>query len=384
MQTMTETLPERAKAVGSIANDHADWGDQHGRLAEPVVEALHNEGLYGMWVPRSLGGGELDPVSSLQVIENVAYGDPSTGWVLMAAALAIGTGAAYLGDDAVKALFKGKRMPVIAGQGTRPGKAVPHDSGFLLSGSWSFASGIKHGTHIHTLAIIEGTGEPRIFVLPVEQVTLVDNWDVMGLRATGSIDYTIDSVYVPDSFSHFAVTDVPRRGGHLYDIGIVGFAAMCHSAWACGIGRRMLDELASNVRSRGGRAGTQATSESFLEQYAKAEGTYRAARALVYEIWGEAWRLLERGEKPSLRQQSVIRLAMAHVTWAAHDVAMFVYTSAGTHGLRAGTIQRLFRDMHAGTQHLIASPPVFRALGRELAGLAPNASWRFVDLIDPA
>jgi alkylation response protein AidB-like acyl-CoA dehydrogenase len=385
MQTLTETLPERAKAVGSIANEHADWGDRHGRLAEPVVDALHDEGLYGMWVPRSLGGAELDPVSSLQVIENVAYGDPSAGWVLMAAALAIGSGAAYLGDDAVKALFPAqsrKRFPVIAGQGTRPGVAVPHDGGFLLSGSWSFASGIKHGTHIHTLAIIQGTGEPRIFVLPVEKVRLIDNWDVMGLRATGSIDYTIDSVYVPDSFTHFAITDVPKRGGNLYTVGIVGFAAMCHSAWACGIGRRILDELASNVRTRGGRAGTQATSESFLEQYAKAEGTYRAARALVYEIWTEMSRLLERGERPSVRLQSLVRLAMAHVTWAAHDVAMFVYTAAGTTGLRAGTIQRLFRDMHAGTQHLVASPPVFRAIGRELAGLAPKATWRFVDLVD--
>lgn len=381
---MTVTLPERAKAVGSIASEHADWGDQHGRLAEPVVEALHKEGLYGMWVPRSLGGSELDPVSSLQVIENLAYGDPSTGWVLMAAALAIGTGAAYLGDDAVKELFTGSRMPVIAGQGTRPGKAVPHKDGFLLSGSWSFASGIKHGTHIHTLGIIETTGEPRIFVLPVEKATLIDNWNVMGLRATGSIDYTIDSVYVPDSYTHFAVTDVPKRGGSLYTVGIVGFAAMCHSGWACGIGRRLLDELAANVRTRGGRTGTQATSESFLEGYAKAEGTYRAARALVYEVWGEMAQLMERGEQPSVRLQSLVRLAMAHVQWASHDVAMFVYTSAGTTGLRAGTIQRLFRDMHAGTQHLIASPPVFRALGRELAGLAPKATWRFVDLIDPS
>ena len=384
MQTMTVTLPERAKAVGSLASEHADWGDQHGRLAEPVVDALHKEGLYGMWVPRELGGAELDPLSSLQVIENLSYGDPSTGWVLMAAALAIGTGAAYLGDEAVKELFKGPRMPVIAGQGTRPGNAVPHDGGFLLSGSWSFASGIKHGTHIHTLGIIEGTGEPRIFVLPVEKVTLIDNWNVMGLRATGSIDYTIDSVYVPDSYTHFAVTDVPKRGGSLYSVGIVGFAAMCHSGWACGIGRRLLDELAGYVRTRGGRAGTQAASESFLEQYAKAEATYRSARALVYEVWGEMWQLMQRGERPSVRLQSLVRLAMAHMQWASHDVAMFVYAAAGTTGLRAGTIQRLFRDMHAGTQHLIASPPVFRALGRELAGLAPKATWRFVDLIEPS
>jgi alkylation response protein AidB-like acyl-CoA dehydrogenase len=234
------------------------------------------------------------------------------------------------------------------------------------------------------LGIIEGTGEPRIFVLPVEKVNLIDNWNVMGLRATGSIDYTIDSVYVPDSYTHFAVTDVPKRGGSLYTVGIVGFAAMCHSGWACGIGRRLLDELAGYVRTRGGRTGTQSTSESFLEQYAKAEGTYRSARALVYEVWGEMSHLIERGEQPSVRLQSLVRLAMAHVQWASHDVAMFVYAAAGTTGLRAGTIQRLFRDMHAGTQHLIASPPVFRALGRELAGLAPKATWRFVDLIEPS
>jgi indole-3-acetate monooxygenase len=384
---MTQTiidLPSRAAAVGTLASEHAEYGDKHGRLAEPVVEALHREGLYGMWVPRSVGGAELDPVSSLQVIENVAYGDPSAGWVLMASALAIGTGAAYLEEAAVRELFTGARLPVIAGQGTRPGVAVPRGGGFLLSGSWSFASGIKHGTHIHTLAIIEGTGEPRIFVLPVEQAVLIDNWDVMGLRGTGSIDYRIDSAFVPEGYTHFAVTETPRRGGHLYTVGIVGFAAMCHSAWACGIGRRMLDEIAGNVRTRGGRAGTQATSESFLEQYAKAEGVYRAARALVYESWADAWQTLERGERLTTRQHSVIRLAMAHVTWAAHDVAKFVYASAGTTGLRAGTIQRLFRDMHAGTQHVVASPPVFRAIGRELAGLAPNQTWRFVDLVDRA
>ena len=182
-------LPERAKAVGALANQHAEWGDQHGRLAEPVVEALHREGLFGMWVPQSLRRRRARPPPIAAGHRERAYGDPSAGWVLMAAALAIGTGAAYLDDAAVEELFSGERLPVIAGQGTRPGNAVPEKGGFRLSGSWSFASGIKHGTHIHTLGIINGTGEARIFVLPVEQAVLIDNWDVMGLRATGSIDY---------------------------------------------------------------------------------------------------------------------------------------------------------------------------------------------------
>lgn len=379
---MAMSLPERAKQVAKLASEHGSYGDREGRLAEPVVEAMHREGLFGMWVPRSLGGAELDPVESLQVIENVAYGDPSAGWVLMAASLAIGTGAAYLEEDAVRELFSGERLPVIAGQGTRPGKAIPVDGGFKLSGSWSFASGIKHGTHIHTLGVIEGTGEPRIFVLPVENATLIDNWDVMGLRATGSIDYKIDGAFVPEGYTHFAVTETPKRGGSLYTIGIIGFAAMCHSGWACGIGRRLLDELAEYVRARGGRAGTQAQSESFLEGYAKAEGTYRAARALIYETWGDIKETLDKGKQLSVRQNTLMRLGIGHVTWAAHDVAAFVYRAAGTTGLRAGTIQRLFRDMNAGTQHVVASPPVFRTIGRELAGLAPNQVWRFLDLVD--
>ncbi len=373
----------RAQRVADLASRFGDEGDRLGRLSQPVVDALHEEGLFGIWVPRIVpGGSELDVVTSLRVIEAVAYGDPSSGWVLMAAALAIGTGAAYLAREAVDQLFSGPTLPVIAGQGTRPGVAVPTDGGFRLSGSWSFASGIKHATHIHTLGVIQGTNEPRIFVLPVEQATMIDNWDVLGLRATGSIDYRIDNVFVPEAYTHFAVTETPRQGGNLYRIGIIGFAAICHSAWACGIGRRLLDELAAKVRGGIGRSGTQASSETFHEEYAKTEAKYRAARALVFDAWGSVSETLERGEPLAARQHTMIRLAMAHITWTCKEVADFVYKSAGTVALRAGTIQRLYRDMHAGTQHITSAPPVIRNAGRELAGLATGKRWLFLDLVD--
>ena len=84
---------------------------------------------------------------------------------------------------------------------------------FRLSGSGSVGSGLKHGTHIHTLGVIEGTGEPRIFVFPGGEATLIDNWAVLGLRATGSIDYRTTNVFVPESYTHFAVTESPKRGG---------------------------------------------------------------------------------------------------------------------------------------------------------------------------
>jgi alkylation response protein AidB-like acyl-CoA dehydrogenase len=382
---VSSDLPAKARVVARIADEHAAAGDRQGYLSAPVVEALHQHGLYGMWVPRSIpGGAESDVISSLDVIEQVSCGDPSAGWVLMAAALAIGTGAAYLDEPAVDALFTGGRLPVIAGQGTRPGTAIPQQGGFRLSGSWSFASGIRHATHIHTLGIVQGSGEPRIFVLPVGEATLVDNWDVLGLRATGSIDYRIDEVFVPEAYTHVAITDVPKRGGALYTIGIIGFAVICHSAWACGIGRRLLDELAAKVSGGVGRSGTLAGSEAFHEQYAKAEATYRSARALVYETWSGVQDTLARGDALDTRQHTLMRLALANATWSCHEVAEFVYRSAGTVALRSGVIQRLFRDMHAGTQHVTSAPPVYRAAGRELAGLAPGRTWLFLDLVDPA
>lgn len=376
------SLPEKAQALFPLLDQHAAAAEDRQALADDVVDALHADGFWGMWAPRAVGGSELDPVPSLEVIERLAYGDPSVGWVLMAAALAIGTAGAYLGDDAAGELFGGDRCPVIVGQGTRPGSATQQDGGFSLSGEWSFASGIKHATHIHTLAVIEETGEPRIFVLPVGQAALIDNWDVMGLRATGSIDYTIDSVFVPEGFTHFAATESPRRGGDLYRMGLIGFALIDHTAWALGIGRRLLDELVALVRSKAGRPGAQAETDSFLEGLERVEGIMRAARALAVETWTDVQETLHRGEQLTFDHHTRMRLGATHVTWAAHEAGMFAYLSGGTTALRAGTLQRLFRDLHAGTQHLIVSPPVRRAVGRSLAGLAEGKTWQFVALAD--
>jgi alkylation response protein AidB-like acyl-CoA dehydrogenase len=220
--------------------------------------------------------------------------------------------------------------------------------------------------------------------LPVEQATLIDNWDVLGLRATGSIDYRIDDVFVPEAFTHPATTEEPLRGGHLYSLGIIGLAILCHSAWAAGIGRRILDELAAKVQAGVGRTGTLASSEAFHEQYAKAEGKYRAARAFVRETWGDVNASLDAGTPLTVRQNTLLRLALANITWACHDVSEFAYTAAGTIALRSGPMQRLFRDMHAGTQHITSAPPVIRNTGRELAGLATGKKWLFLDLVEQA
>jgi len=208
------------------------------------------------------------------------------------------------------------------------------------------------------------------------------NWDVMGLKATGSIDYTLDKVFVPEDFSHPLLILEPKRGGSLYRIGIINFAGICHSGWALGVARRMLDDLRDLTKAKMGRAAQSAANDSFQSAYGLAEAKLRAARALLFETWADIEDTLDRDEPLTTRQETLNRLALYNVTWTANDVSEFVYKAAGTTALRDGPIQRYFRDMHAGTQHVTSSPAVLQACGQELAGLAEGKRWMFLSLVD--
>jgi alkylation response protein AidB-like acyl-CoA dehydrogenase len=374
-------LVASAQELQPLLRENAAANEAGGRLTEAVNDALHEHGLFGMWTPAPLGGSEADPIASLQIVQALAYADPSTAWVTMAAALATGTGGAYLGDEAADAMFGGDRFPVVAGQGTRPGTAVRDGDGYRLTGSWGFASGIKHAQWIHTLGIVEDTGQPLIFVLPVDQANLSDNWDVMGLKATGSIDYTIEDVYVPASFTHDGTAEAAVRGGSVFNLGIMHFAIIGHSAWALGLSRRMLDDLAEQVRSKAGRPGTLADSTAFQAAYGENEAKWHAARALVYGAWREVAETIQGGGHLTHEQRTMVRLALYNATWTAEAIANSVYKSGGTTALRSGAMQQFFRDMHAGTQHVTSGPQVIEGAGRALAGLAPDHQWFYMNLV---
>jgi alkylation response protein AidB-like acyl-CoA dehydrogenase len=382
--TADEAL-ERARGIAKLADEQSAECEALGMLTKELDDALHESGLYGMWVPKSLGGLELDPLTSIEVIETVARGQSSAGWVLMAAGLSVGTGAAYLGDEAIAEIFTDvDRWPIIAGQGTRPGTAKRVDGGFQISGDWSFGSGLKHSQYIHSAVVTDDTGEFRITVVPVEKANLEqDSWNVLGLKATGSIDYQMRDVFVPEHFTHNGLQQESTRGGALYKLGIIQIALICHSGWGLGTARRLLDELAASAQKKAGRAGQIAESDAFQMGFADAEAKLRAARALVFESWRDAWETLVSGGELSTRQGTLLRLALEHVTWTMADVAQFVYKNGGTSALRDGTVQRFFRDANAGTQHITSAPGVVKAAGKELAGLAPDHQWVFLDIVDP-
>ena len=377
-------LPTAARAVAELASEEMHRAEAR-EADRPGLDAIRDAGLLRIWIPRSLGGEELDVVRSLDVIETLSYGDPSVGWSCSRAASS-GHDRRLLRAGMYRRALRARRAaPGIAGHGTRPGTAVPVDDGWTLSGSLSFGSGMLHASHTHNLAIVEGTGEARIFVTPVSDAHLLrDSWEVLGLRATGSIDYTIDGAFVPRDWSHAAGQASSERGGLLYNLGIIGFVTLGHAAWALGLGRRMLDELIGLVEAKAGRAGAQAEDPAFLEGFQVAEGRLRSARALVHETWGDIDASFAAGDEMTVRQQTLARLALVNATFSVHEVAQFAYLAGGTAPLKTGTvIQKLFRDMHAGTQHISSGPIMRRNTGLGLLGhVADGKAWAFAEMVD--
>ena len=370
-----EALLARARALGPALAAGAEAGEAQGALNDEAADALRRDGFVNMWVPTALGGSNLRPIEVVRIIEALTYADSSVGWVLSTSSLAAGGAGVFLPDDVVRDMFPPGSPPFIAGQGIPNGRAVVQPGGgYRLSGNWNYGSGIKHANFVIVGAMVfdgdalrlrDGKPEARFFYLPRAEVTLTGNWDVIGLRATGSVDHSVTDQFVPEERTFPAVAPEPLRESRAV-LGFPTLAAAGHAAFALGIGRRMIDEIALFAQSRAGRPGAIGDSESFQEDYASAQARLQAAHAFVSRSWEEAETVFARGAALTQQQDSFLRLSMIHATNAVADICTFGYRAAGGTSLRRSVIQRLFRDIHAGAQHIVCSPGALRTCGREL------------------
>ncbi|HEX6355155.1 acyl-CoA dehydrogenase family protein [Actinophytocola sp.] len=381
-----DEMARRVEEIAPILRDQAEASEELRRPTDEVVRALTAAEVLKISIPRAFGGYEFSPSQVVQTIERLSYHEASVGWAVMAAQMVTGCTGAYLGAEAAADLYAdvpAGRHAIIAGQGTRLGQAVRVDGGFRISGHWGFASGIPLATHIHTAAFCAETGQPLVFTFPKELATLVDNWDVLGLRATHSIDYVCEDVFVPATHVYEATTTENVHGGAVYRLGLVNLAAVCHTGWALGVGRRLLDELKALAQTKTGTHNASVDTGHFHASFAQAEARFRAARAWVMEVWADNEATLDRGEHLSTEQETLTRLMLNNTTWSVQAVGQTVYQWAGTTAMRRGDLQRYFRDLNAGTQHVTSGPVVLQHTGRWLAGLAPDAHWQFLDLVSP-
>lgn len=375
---MTDMLTA-ARAVTDVVEREAAASEAARTLTQPVVEALHDAGLFRLMTPRDLGGEEADLATVLAVYEEVTRADASTGWSLLANATTTGFAGAFLGDRAVKAMFGGDADPVHAGQFAPRGTSVACDGGYVVSGRYSFGSGCAHAGWMgggtieldeQGTPVISERGIPviRAFFVPAAGVELLGNWDVMGLCGTGSYDYAVPEQTVDESFTFRLVEDEPQRGGPLYRLGVLGLTAAGHAAFALGVGKRALEELLTIVAGKQRLGATIPLREQqlFRHELGMHDAALRAARALVFEAFDDAQSTLERGDDATPLQRQRLRQATTYATRVAVDVVRFAYTAAGTDALRPSVLQRCFRDMHAATQHIFVDPDTMTETGRLL------------------
>src|SRR5687768_8663589 len=126
-------LLDAVDSVRDVVMACADESEALGDLAPAAVRAMDKAGLFGLKLPAELGGAEADPVTQLDVIERMAYNDPSAGWAQMIGATSIGWIGAFLPDETVAQIFSGGRIPGAAGIGGVAGSAVPVEGGYLLT-----------------------------------------------------------------------------------------------------------------------------------------------------------------------------------------------------------------------------------------------------------
>jgi alkylation response protein AidB-like acyl-CoA dehydrogenase len=352
---------------------------------EPVpaatVDALEKARLWGVMSPREVGGAELPIVDSIDVFEEVARADGSAGWCLMAGASTVAYFGAYAGDAFVEKLFA-DGVPLAAGQFAPNGTGVPEDGGFRISGRYQFGSGLSYARWVGAGILVpspEGGDAPaeyRFALVPRQDVELRGNWDVLGLTSTASWDYAIEDVFVPEEATFLFAAPTRRRGGPIYSAGVIALTAAGHAGFALGVARRALDEVTvlSKTKIRMGSGTFLKDSEAFLEKLGVLESRFRASRAWVRDAFaGLEAAVVETGALDLVRNDEV-RQATVFATQEAAEIVRGCYLLAGTSALRAGPLERCFRDIHAGSQHFFASPASTLDLARDLVAAAPDSA----------
>jgi glutathione S-transferase len=145
----------------------------------------------------------------------------------------------------------------------------------------------------------------------------------------------------------------------------------------------MLDELQALALNKTGTHNASVDTGYFHAAYAQAEAKFRAARAWAMELWASNEATLDRGDLLSAEEETLTRLMLNNTTWSVEEVGQVVYHWAATTALRRGDLQRYYRDLNAGTQHITSGPVLLQNCGRHLVGLAPGSHWEFLDLVSP-
>lgn len=343
-------------------------------ISPDIIQRFKEVGVYRALVAKRFGGDEKSPAEFCQLIERIAEADGSAGWVA-----SFGIGGVYLVAlplATLEKLYANGPDVVFAGGIFPPQPAELVEGGFKVSGRWSWGSG-SMGAEVVGAGILpknaEGSGLPRMAVMPREKVQIVPNWDVMGLLGTGSHDIVVKDVVVPEEWTFVrggaASLDTP-----LYRYPTLSFAAQVLTVVGLGIGRAAINEVLGMAAGRASVTGAPNLGERIYVQLeiARIEAELRAARSWFYEAIDDVWQVLLAGGTPTDHQVSMLRLSTTHASRVGADVARRAQMlSGGTGVYESSPLAAQVRDAQMITQHAFMGDITYQNAGAMLFGHKP-------------
>ena len=377
---------ERARALRPLLAAEADAIERNRQLTPKVVAALTEGGFYKLLLPRSLGGAEVPPAIFLGVLEEIGKADASTAWCLGQCGVCA-TVAAYLDPTIAHEIFDPPQAVLAWGATAGEARAVP--GGYRVTWRWHFASGSRQASWIGAhVQIVEPDGQTRLkpdsrravrtILFPAKAATFHDVWDVVGLKGTGTDDYAVEDLFVPEAYSALRDDASERReAGPLYKISSSILYGLCFAAIAVGVARATLDAAIETARGKQSRDLKTGMKHNNVVQatIGRGEAKLRGVRAYLYATLAEVWHALEAGQPLSGDHRLALRLA---ATWTIHQSAEVVdaaYHMAGATAIfHAQAFERRFRDIHAIAQQIQARDIHYETVGQILLGLDPDAT----------
>lgn len=360
------------ESIADLVVEQADACEQNRTLTPAVVEALWGSGLMRWMNPAEAGGAEPTFAEMIDVWERMAELDGSFGWIGIANLPSAAAVAAYLPDGGFEETFGSADRVTMGGQFAPNGQGVRVEGGYRISGSWNFGSGTGHSAFVCAgfLPLDDGNfcfddaGEIVLLaaVIPREEITFTDGWHVQGLRATGSYDYEVQDLFVPDDRIIGLFDRTPQRGSSpVFRMGLMAITAAGHAAWILGVAKGMLDDVRelSLSKVRMGDLSALANRPSFQRGYAHHLAMWRAADLLVRDTFCGVEAAVGAGSEITPLQRADMRMAATYATEASREIAQWAHLAAGTTAIREGSrLERAFRDVYTGTQHAFINEKV--------------------------
>ena len=351
--------------------------DAAGRLPDELVVELCARKLFRLWLPVSLGGLGLSALEFMDVVEEAASLDGTIGW-LVGNGGGMSRGGAFLDPHAAHRIFDDPDAFVVSSTAAR-GRAERIEAGFVVSGRWAFGSGSPHATWFAPMCevFVDGapTGQLILVYVPRDQVVLLDNWDVSGLRATGSVDFELHDVVVEASFVD-TFQPRPEHSATLYRLPTPAIFTWTVATVPLGIARGAVAAFVAMATSDKRRSETVQLSQREVVQSRLGSIVARlgASRAHLREVMTSLLGAIEGGGDiagPFVEFRMACTLASQTALWA---IDLLTEMAGAVSISRSSLLERFERDARAAAKHVAMSPNHYIVGGRHRLGLDPSAT----------